>query len=148
MLPTGKTEYKSVTTVDDATAEEFHDFFLDDPARLQWDPLLTRAHVVETGGQGDRRQVVHWVRSFPFSFIKERDYVIARRTFVGSDGAIYGITKSCRHPRALPSGQVGRAHGTGASPDPGQCPPASSKRVSASPRRSSAATSTTRCGGP
>jgi len=106
MLPTGKTEYKSVTTVDDATAEEFHDFFLDDPARLQWDPLLTRAHVVETGGQGDRRQVVHWVRSFPFSFIKERDYVIARRTFVGSDGAIYGITKSCRHPRALPSGQI------------------------------------------
>lgn len=112
MLPTGKTEYRSVTVVDDATAEEFNDFFLDDPARLQWDNLLANASIVETGRALDRQCVVHWVREFPFAFIKGRDYCIARRVFRGDDGAIYSITKSCKHPRALPTGQV-RAWGCG-----------------------------------
>jgi len=34
-LPTGKTEYHSVTVVEDASPEAFNDFFFDDPARLQ-----------------------------------------------------------------------------------------------------------------
>lgn len=32
----GKTEYKSVTVADNATAEEFMDFYLDDPSRHIW----------------------------------------------------------------------------------------------------------------
>ena len=32
----GKTEYKSVTVADNATAEEFMDFYLDDPSRHTW----------------------------------------------------------------------------------------------------------------
>lgn len=31
-----KTDYKSITVCHDATAEEFMDFFLDDPARMKW----------------------------------------------------------------------------------------------------------------
>ena len=32
----GKTEYKSVTVADNATAEEFMDFYLDDSSRPTW----------------------------------------------------------------------------------------------------------------
>ena len=32
----GKTEYKSVTVADNATAQEFMDFYLDDPSRHTW----------------------------------------------------------------------------------------------------------------
>ena len=32
----GKTDYKSVTIAEDATAQEFMDFYLDDDARAQW----------------------------------------------------------------------------------------------------------------
>lgn len=32
----GKTEYKSVTVSDNATAREFMDFYLDDPSRHTW----------------------------------------------------------------------------------------------------------------
>jgi hypothetical protein len=32
----GKTEYKSITVAKDATAEEFMDFYLDDPTRMKW----------------------------------------------------------------------------------------------------------------
>lgn len=35
-VQSGKTEYKSVTVADNATAEEFMDFYLDDPSRPTW----------------------------------------------------------------------------------------------------------------
>ena len=35
-MQSGKTEYKSVTVADDATAEEFMDFYLDDSSRHTW----------------------------------------------------------------------------------------------------------------
>ena len=35
-LQDGKTEYKSTTVADDATAEEFMDFYLDDSSRHTW----------------------------------------------------------------------------------------------------------------
>ncbi len=44
-------------------------------------------------------QVVRWIRKFPFSFISDREYVIARRVFRQGDD-IYGITKAVDHPRA------------------------------------------------
>lgn len=40
----------------------------------------------------DRRQVVNWTRCFPFPFLSDREYVIARRTFVEGD-TIYTLTK-------------------------------------------------------
>jgi hypothetical protein len=36
LLQGGKTEYKSVTVAEDSTAEEFMDFYLDDPTRTKW----------------------------------------------------------------------------------------------------------------
>jgi len=78
-LPSGKTEYKSITYVRNATGEEVTDFYLDDPARCKWDSLLTETDVLEDGNFGQRRQVVRWVRTFPFSFIKQREYVIGRQ---------------------------------------------------------------------
>ena len=35
-MQSGKTEYKSVTVAENATAEEFMDFYLDDPSRHTW----------------------------------------------------------------------------------------------------------------
>ncbi|KAK9834973.1 hypothetical protein WJX81_000907 [Elliptochloris bilobata] len=95
-----KTEYKSVTVANDATAEEFMDFYLDDPTRPKWDSMISETEVLENGDGKHRCQVVRWMRTFPFSFISKREYVIARRMWRGSDGALYGITKAIEHPRA------------------------------------------------
>ena len=43
------------------------------------DPMISHHEVIEAGPPQHRCQVVRWVRSFPFSFIKEREYYIARR---------------------------------------------------------------------
>lgn len=42
MLPEGKTEYRSTTVFEDATAQEMMDFYLDDDCRERWDSLLAR----------------------------------------------------------------------------------------------------------
>jgi hypothetical protein len=99
ILPNGKAEYKSVTVSLDATAEEFTDFYLDDDVRPTWDGMITHHDVLEVGSPADRCQVVHWIRSFPFAFIGDREYVIARRQFRDANGCIYVMTKSVEHPR-------------------------------------------------
>ena len=174
------TEYKSVTVANDATAEEFMDFYLDDPTRPKWvrsllslyrqyhlhvghklhmgpssacldgvphepqsclvsasvwcwgsfpgnleqlqrhvvqwcvrgdvrwsgreacvraqDSMISETEVLENGDGKHRCQVVRWMRTFPFSFISKREYVIARRMWRGADGALYGITKARTSP--------------------------------------------------
>ena len=49
------------------------------PPLLVQDPMISQHEVIEAGPPQHRCQVVRWVRSFPFSFIKEREYYIARR---------------------------------------------------------------------
>lgn len=49
--------------------------------------------VVEHGDFAQRQQVVRWVRRFPFKFLSDREYTIARRMYKGADGALYGLTK-------------------------------------------------------
>ncbi|KAK9861282.1 hypothetical protein WJX84_001164 [Apatococcus fuscideae] len=100
-LPGNTTEYKSVTIASDSTAEEFMDFYLADDWRPRWDTMISHHEVVENGPGSDRCQVVRWIRSFPFSFIKKREYIIARRVFRDTQsGCLYGITKAIEHPRA------------------------------------------------
>lgn len=99
--PSGRTEYKSVTVARDATAQEFMDFYLDDDVRPKWDGLISHHELLESAhGQKDRCQVVRWLRSFPFAFISDREYVIARRMFTSDKDTLYGITKSIEHPAA------------------------------------------------
>ena len=63
------------------------------------DTMISDYDIVE-GGPGEQRcQVVHWLRTFPFSFISQREYVIGRRVWQ-EDGVLYGITKSVNHPHA------------------------------------------------
>ncbi len=69
-----------------------------DALRLQ-DGMITEHDVVENGSPADRCQVVRWIRSFPFAFIGDREYVIARRQFRDPNGCIYVMTKSVEHPR-------------------------------------------------
>ena len=49
-VQSGKTEYKSITVADNATAEEFMDFYLDDASRPAWVQLfhacICLAHVL------------------------------------------------------------------------------------------------------
>lgn len=101
-LPSGKTEYKSVTLSEDATAQEFMDFYLDDDVRPKWDGMISEHQLLESAHDEKHRcQVVRWLRSFPFAFLSRREYVIARRLFPGDDSnTLYGITKSVEHPAA------------------------------------------------
>lgn len=55
--------------------------------------MISETEVLENGDGKHRCQVVRWMRTFPFSFISKREYVIARRMWRGDDGALYGITK-------------------------------------------------------
>ena len=71
------------------------------------DTMISDYHIVESGPSGQRCQVVHWLRTFPFSFISQREYVIGRRVWK-QDGALYGIMKSIKHPQAPPSSGIVR----------------------------------------
>ncbi|KAK9909683.1 hypothetical protein WJX75_006002 [Coccomyxa subellipsoidea] len=102
-LADGKTEYKSVTVAEDSTAEEFMDFYLDDHTRTKWDTMISEHESLEVGDGRQRCQVVRWVRTFPFSFLSKREYIIGRRMWRGPDGCLFGITKSIDHPRAPPA---------------------------------------------
>lgn len=62
--------------------------------------MISHHDVLENGSAADRCQVVHWIRSFPFAFISDREYVIARRQFRDPNGCIYVCTKGIEHPRA------------------------------------------------
>lgn len=109
--PNGRTEYKSVTLAENATCNEFMDFYLDDDVRPKWDGLVSRHELLECAHDAqDRCQVVRWIRSFPCAFLSEREYVIARRVFQGDAGELYGITKSIEHPDAPLDSSVVRMH--------------------------------------
>lgn len=56
--------------------------------------MISDTEILETGPMEHRCQVVRWVRSFPFSFLSRREYVIGRRMFREA-GCLYGITKVC-----------------------------------------------------
>eukprot|EP00887_Chlorella_sp_A99_P003282 scaffold9.g3282.t1 len=107
-VPGGKTEYKSVTVAEDATAEEFMDFYLDDDSRPKWDGMISEHQLLAAGDLGARQQVVRWVRTFPFAFISQREYVIARRMWRAPDGALYAVTRGVAHPSAPADGRMVR----------------------------------------
>jgi hypothetical protein len=104
-LPSGRTEYKSTTVVEDATPTEAMDFYLDDAGRPRWDAMITATALVEAAhAPAHRCQVVRWVRSFPFAFLSAREYVIARRVFAGAPTpagpTLYAVTRSVEHAAA------------------------------------------------
>ncbi|KAG1674613.1 hypothetical protein FOA52_001862 [Chlamydomonas sp. UWO 241] len=101
VLPNGKSEYKSSTTVPNATAEEACDLYFDDSFRPEWDLMISAYSIAEVGDASQRQAVVRWTRKFPFSFINSRQYTIARRCFRTPDG-LYGVTKACNdHPSSV-----------------------------------------------
>ncbi|CAD7704805.1 unnamed protein product [Ostreobium quekettii] len=99
VLPNKGTEYKSVTVVRDVTAQEMMDFYLDDPYRMKWDGMISHHELLQQESMSDRRQIVRWIRSFPFSFMTDREYIIGRRVFQEGD-KIYAMTKTVDHPLA------------------------------------------------
>ncbi|GBF92529.1 hypothetical protein Rsub_05143 [Raphidocelis subcapitata] len=98
-LPCGKTEYKSVTVAPDMAPQEFMDMNLDDAFRRNWDGMVIHHEVLEHGDFSERQQVVRWIRRFPFAFLSDREYCIARRLFRGDDGSLTACTKAITHPR-------------------------------------------------
>jgi len=107
LLPNGKTEYKTISICADATSQEFMDLYLDDCSRPTWDTMITHHEVLEHGDFSKRQQVVRWIRKFPFSFITDREYIIARRFYKQGEN-LYGITKAVDHPRAPANSSVVR----------------------------------------
>ncbi|GLC44317.1 hypothetical protein PLESTB_000482700 [Pleodorina starrii] len=104
-LANGKTEYKSLTYSGDATAQEFTDLYFDDDFRPKWDTMIIHHEVVEHGDFSQRQQVVRWIRRFPFKFLSDREYTIARR-LIRADDSLYGLTKTVDHPSARRDTQV------------------------------------------
>ncbi|KAI8467899.1 MAG: hypothetical protein J3K34DRAFT_386657 [Monoraphidium minutum] len=107
-LPGGKTEYKSVTIAPDVTPQEFMDMYLDDAFRRNWDGMVIHHEVLEHGDFAERQQVVRWIRRFPFAFLSDREYAIARRLFRGDDGSLTACTKAVTHPREYANSSVVR----------------------------------------
>jgi hypothetical protein len=113
-LADGKTEYKSTTLATGISAREFTDFYLDDRTRSVWDGMVVEQCAVEAapaaasaaagGAAAHRALVVRWLRSFPFSFISDREYVIARRVWAdpGRAGAFYTATRALPDHPAVP----------------------------------------------
>ncbi len=62
------------------------------------DTMISEHESLEVGDGRQRCQVVRWVRTFPFSFLSKREYIIGRRMWRGPDGCLFGITKVCHHP--------------------------------------------------
>ena len=79
----------------------------DIPSTCAQDSMISHHEVLENGDGRHRCQVVRWIRSFPFSFLKERQYIIARRVW-REDGVLYGITKCIEHPRAVYAANIVR----------------------------------------
>jgi hypothetical protein len=78
------------------------DMYLDDDFRRNWDGMVIHHEVLEHGEFSQRQQVVRWVRRFPFSFLSDREYTIARRVFYEPDGSIVACTKALpNHPREV-----------------------------------------------
>ena len=65
------------------------------------DAMISAHESLESGDGRRRCQVVRWERTFPFSFLSKREYVIGRRMFRGPDGSLYGITKARLAPAVL-----------------------------------------------
>ncbi|GIL55600.1 hypothetical protein Vafri_11147, partial [Volvox africanus] len=58
--------------------------------RCLWEGFMVCTELLEAGNQRQRQQVVRWIRSFPFGFITDRQYVIARALFsVTPDGVVH-----------------------------------------------------------
>ena len=55
--------------------------------------MISEHEILENGNKQQRCQVVRWVRTFPFSFLSKREYIIGRRMWRSPDGCLYGITK-------------------------------------------------------
>lgn len=55
--------------------------------------MISEHESLEVGDGRQRCQVVRWVRTFPFSFLSKREYIIGRRMWRGPDGCLFGITK-------------------------------------------------------
>ena len=68
------------------------DIYLDDDGRPSWDTMITQHEVLEYGDFSQRQQVVRWIRKFPFSFLTDRQYIIAKRIYKQGENH-YGITK-------------------------------------------------------
>jgi hypothetical protein len=62
------------------------------PTGLCFFPGAAEHCILEAGPAQQRALVVKWTRTFPFSFLSSREYVIARRLFRVGD-TLYGITK-------------------------------------------------------
>lgn len=62
------------------------------------DTMITECGIVESGPAEQRCQVVRWLRTFPFSFINQREYILARRLW-RRDGCLYSayqqLCRSC-----------------------------------------------------
>ncbi len=69
--------------------------------------MVIHHEVLEHGDFSKRDLVVRWIRRFPFAFLSDREYTIARRCFREPDGSLIAITKALAgHPREATDSNV------------------------------------------
>lgn len=97
-LPSGSTQYRSRTLMYGVEAETARDFFLDDGYRGEWDESRVTYSTLEDWNENGC-QVARWVRKFPL-FLRDREYVVARRIWCLSERTFHCISKLTTHPSA------------------------------------------------
>ncbi|CAI5489980.1 unnamed protein product [Closterium sp. Naga37s-1] len=97
----GPTVYRCHMVIRECSAEAARDFFLDEDYRAEWDD--TRAQGSQMLEEWDPRGecVARWVRKFPF-FLRDREYVVARRVWSLRSHTYHCISKLTTHPSAPP----------------------------------------------
>ncbi|CAI5537400.1 unnamed protein product [Closterium sp. Naga37s-1] len=97
----GPTVYRCHMVIRKCSAEAARDFFLDEDYRAEWDD--TRAQGSQMLEEWDPRGecIARWVRKFPF-FLRDREYVIARRVWSLRSHTYHCISKLTTHPSAPP----------------------------------------------
>ncbi|GJP38818.1 hypothetical protein CLOM_g23227 [Closterium sp. NIES-68] len=97
----GPTVYRCHMVIRECSAEAARDFFLDEDYRAEWDDTRAQGSQMLEEWDPQGECVARWVRKFPF-FLRDREYVVARRVWSLRSHTYHCISKLTAHPSAPP----------------------------------------------
>eukprot|EP00271_Cylindrocystis_brebissonii_P007763 TRINITY_DN21445_c0_g1_i1.p1 TRINITY_DN21445_c0_g1~~TRINITY_DN21445_c0_g1_i1.p1 ORF type:complete len:318 (+),score=66.77 TRINITY_DN21445_c0_g1_i1:110-955(+) len=92
------TQYRTKMVLQNCSPETARDFLLDDNHRREWDDARVSSTTLEDWNESGC-QVAQWVRKFPL-FLRDREYVVARRIWSLQERTYHCISKLTTHPAA------------------------------------------------
>lgn len=91
----GPLRYLSKTVFNNISSEMLRNFYMDNDYRKQWDKTLVEHNQLQVD-KSDGTEVGQTIKKFPF--LKPREYVLAWKSWEGSDKTFYCFMKECEHP--------------------------------------------------